>query len=99
MHLLYTLLGSIPGFYMYTFLKAIFSPLSHSKLFFPLSRHVNIYSSLSCYTFNFAPFAYIFFGVCSTDLRLDTSTNGLKQVYTSLEAIYWKTYFLKNVHL
>ncbi len=38
-------------------------------------------------------------GVCSTDLRLDTSTNGLKQVYTSLEAIYWKTYFLNNVHL
>jgi hypothetical protein len=27
-------------------------------------------------------------GVCSTDLRLDTSTNGLKLVYTSLEAIY-----------
>jgi hypothetical protein len=26
-------------------------------------------------------------GVCSTDLRLDTSTNGLKQVYTSPEAI------------
>jgi hypothetical protein len=39
------------------------------------------------------------YGVCSTDLRLYTSTNGLKQVYTSLEAIYWKTYFLKNVHL
>jgi hypothetical protein len=29
----------------------------------------------------------IFFGVCSTDLRLDTSTNGLKQVYSSPEAI------------
>jgi hypothetical protein len=27
-------------------------------------------------------------GVCSTDLQLDTSTNGLKQVYTSPEAIY-----------
>ncbi len=27
-------------------------------------------------------------GVCSTDLRLYTSTNGLKQVYTSPEAIY-----------
>jgi hypothetical protein len=26
-------------------------------------------------------------GVCSTDLRLDTSTNGLKQVYTSPEEI------------
>jgi hypothetical protein len=26
-------------------------------------------------------------GVCSTDLRLDTSPNGLKQVYTSPEAI------------
>jgi hypothetical protein len=26
-------------------------------------------------------------GVCSTDLRLDTSTYGLKQVYTSPEAI------------
>jgi hypothetical protein len=26
-------------------------------------------------------------GVCSTDLRLDTSTNGLKQIYTSPEAI------------
>jgi hypothetical protein len=38
-------------------------------------------------------------GVCSTDLGLDTSTNGLKQVYTSLEAFYQKTYFLKNVHL
>jgi hypothetical protein len=27
-------------------------------------------------------------GVCSTDLRLDTSTNGIKQVYISPEAIY-----------
>jgi hypothetical protein len=27
-------------------------------------------------------------GVCSTDLRLDTSTNGLKQVYTSPQAFY-----------
>jgi hypothetical protein len=27
-------------------------------------------------------------GVCSTDLRLDTSKNGLKQVYTSPETIY-----------
>ncbi len=26
--------------------------------------------------------------VCLTDLRLDTSTNGLKQVYSSPEAIY-----------
>ncbi len=39
------------------------------------------------------------YGVCSTDLRLDTSTNSLKQVYTSLEEIYWKTYFVNNVHL
>jgi hypothetical protein len=38
-------------------------------------------------------------GVCSTDLRLYTSTNALKQVYTSPEAIYQQTYFLKNVHL
>ncbi len=38
-------------------------------------------------------------GACSTDLRLDTSTNDLKQVYTSPEAISQKTYFLKNVHL
>jgi hypothetical protein len=38
-------------------------------------------------------------GVCSTDLRLYTSTNALKQVYTSPEAIYQKTYFQKNVHL
>ncbi len=38
-------------------------------------------------------------GVCSTDLRLDSSTNGLKQVYTSPQAIYYKTYFLRNVHL
>ncbi len=38
-------------------------------------------------------------GVCSTDLRLDTSTNGLKQVYTSPETIYQETYFLKIVHL
>ncbi len=37
-------------------------------------------------------------GVCSTDLRLDTSTKGLKQVYTSTEEILLKTYFLKNVH-
>jgi hypothetical protein len=35
-------------------------------------------------------------GVCSTDLRLYTSKNGLKQVYTSPEAIYEKTYFLKK---
>jgi hypothetical protein len=28
------------------------------------------------------------FGICSTDLQLDTSTNGLKQVYTSPQAIY-----------
>ncbi len=27
-------------------------------------------------------------GVCSTDLRLDTSTNGLNQVYTIPQAIY-----------
>ncbi len=27
------------------------------------------------------------FGVCSTDLRLDTSTKGLKQVYTSTKEI------------
>jgi hypothetical protein len=40
-----------------------------------------------------------FIGVCSTYLRLDTSTNGLKQVYTSPQAIYLKTYFLKNVYL
>jgi hypothetical protein len=26
-------------------------------------------------------------GVCSTDLRLDTSTNGFKHVYTSLQEI------------
>jgi hypothetical protein len=26
--------------------------------------------------------------VCSTDLQLDTSTNGLKQVYTCPQAIY-----------
>jgi hypothetical protein len=38
-------------------------------------------------------------GVCSTDLRLYTSTNGLKKVYTIPETIYEKTYFLKNVHL
>jgi hypothetical protein len=37
-----------------------------------------------------------FFGVCSTDLRLDTSTNNLKQVYTSLQAIYYKKYFFKR---
>ncbi len=38
-------------------------------------------------------------GVCSTDLRLYTSTNALKQVYTSPEAIYLKTYFLKKCAL
>jgi hypothetical protein len=38
-------------------------------------------------------------GVCSTDLRLDTSTNGFKQVYTNPQEMYYKTYFLKNVHL
>jgi hypothetical protein len=27
-------------------------------------------------------------GVCPTDLRLDTSTNGLKHVYTSPQEIY-----------
>ncbi len=37
--------------------------------------------------------------LCSTDLQLDTSTNGLKQVYTSTQEIYEKTYFLENVHL
>jgi hypothetical protein len=31
---------------------------------------------------------YEFRGVCSTDIRLDTSTNGLKQVSTSPQAIY-----------
>jgi hypothetical protein len=31
---------------------------------------------------------YRYNGVCSTDLRLDTSTNSLKQVYTSSQAIY-----------
>ncbi len=39
------------------------------------------------------------FGVCSTDLRLDTSTNDIKHVYTSPEAIQQKTYFINNVHL
>jgi hypothetical protein len=33
-------------------------------------------------------------GVCSTDLRLDTSTNGLKQGYTSPQAIYLKKHFI-----
>jgi hypothetical protein len=32
------------------------------------------------------------------DLRFDTSTNGLKQVYTNPQAIYYKTDFLENVH-
>jgi hypothetical protein len=36
---------------------------------------------------------------CSTDLRLDTSTNGFKYVYTSPQEIYQKTYFVENVHL
>jgi hypothetical protein len=35
----------------------------------------------------------------STDLLLDTSTNGLKQVYTTPKAIYSKIYFVENVHL
>jgi hypothetical protein len=38
-------------------------------------------------------------GACSTDVRLDTSKNGLKHVYTNPQEIYWKTYFLENVHL
>jgi hypothetical protein len=38
-------------------------------------------------------------GVCSTDLRLDTSTNGFKHVYIRTQEIYEKTYFVENVHL
>ncbi len=34
-----------------------------------------------------------------TDLWLDTSTNGLKHVYTGTQEDYEKTYFLENVHL
>jgi hypothetical protein len=37
-------------------------------------------------------------GACSTDLWLDTSTNGLKHVCTSTQEIYEKTYFLENIH-
>jgi hypothetical protein len=33
-------------------------------------------------------FTDTYIGVCLTDLRLDTSKNGLKQVYSSPEAIY-----------
>jgi hypothetical protein len=36
------------------------------------------------------------FGVCLTDLWLDTSTNGLKQVYTSPQAIYLKNSFYRK---
>jgi hypothetical protein len=52
---------------------------------------------LLCHMFTVAMFC--FEGVCSTDLQLDTSTNGLKHVYTSTQKINEKTYFLENVHL
>ncbi len=38
-------------------------------------------------------------GVFLTDPRLDTSTNGLKHIYTSSQEIYEKTYFLEHVHM
>jgi hypothetical protein len=38
-------------------------------------------------------------GVCSKDLRLNTSTNGLKQVYTSPQAIYLKKHIIEYVYL
>ncbi len=38
----------------------------------------------------------IFFGVCWTDLWLDTSVKGLKQFYTSPEPILGETYFINN---
>jgi hypothetical protein len=37
-------------------------------------------------------------GVCSTDLRLDTSTNGFKHVYRSPQKMYKKTYLVENVY-
>ncbi len=37
-------------------------------------------------------------GVCSTYLRLDTSTKCLKLFYTSPQPILGQTYFIKNVH-
>ncbi len=38
-------------------------------------------------------------GVCSTDLRLDSFTEGLKRVYTSWNPILEITYFSKNMCL
>jgi hypothetical protein len=48
-------------------------------------RQKNIVLHLCSRLFHFSS---VLPGVCSTDQRLDTSTNGLKQVYTSLEAFY-----------
>jgi hypothetical protein len=53
----------------------------------------------ACLAKNTLVFLEAWQGVCATDLWLDTSTNGLKQDYTSPQAIYSKTYFLENVHL
>jgi hypothetical protein len=67
----------------------LFSTIYYPHILYPLAH-------LTFALLSFLPFFYILnclhfthlLGVCSTDLRVDTSTNGLKLVCTGLEAIY-----------